>query len=246
MANLTTKDYFNQESIQKKFQELMGSRANQFITSVLQTTYNNSLLAKADPASIYGAAVTAAVLDLPINNNFGFAYIVPYGGAAQFQIGYKGIIQLALRSGQFKSLSSCPVYEGQLISSNPLTGYEFDFNVPAKGEPIGYAAYFKLLNGFERYEYMSKEECEKHGKKFSKQYGGVWTTNFDAMAQKTVVKRCLKYAPLSIEIQRAIIADQSVSTDGETFKYPDNPLDKSEKASAIFDEAEDVTPTENI
>lgn len=225
-TQLTTKDFFQKDGIKAKFQELLGKRSSQFITSVLQVTASNDLLKKATPESIYGAAVTAAVLDLPIQNNLGFAYIVPYGNQAQFQLGYKGLIQLALRSGQFKNISVCEIYEGQIVSENPLTGYVFDFTKKTSEKIIGYAAYFSLLNGFEKTEYMSKEKLEAHGKKFSQTYKkgfGVWKDDFDAMAKKTVLKLMLsKYAPLSVEMQKAITFDQSVTKDGETVEYVDN------------------------
>src|SRR3990172_142226 len=131
------------------------------------------------------SAMMAAALDLPINPNLGFAYIIPYGDQAQFQMGYKGFIQLALRSGQFKTIASCPVYEGQLISENPLTGFVFDFTKKTSETIIGYAAYFKLLNGFEKTEYWTKDKVEKHAKRFSQSFKkgeGTWVSDFDSMA----------------------------------------------------------------
>lgn len=226
------KDFFNQNSVQSKFKEMLGKRTTQFVTSVMQVINSNDLLVKATPQSVYGAAVTAAILDLPIQNNLGFAYIVPFNDKksgqclAQFQIGYKGIIQLALRSGQFKNISACEIHEGQIVSENPLTGYVFDFSKPSTTKIVGYAAYFSLINGFEKTEYMSKEKAEFHGKKFSQTYKrgfGVWQDDFDSMAKKTVLKLTLaKYAPLSVEMQRAITFDQAISTDGETTEYIDN------------------------
>ena len=121
---LTTKSLFARDDVKAKFQEMLGKRATSFITSVLQIVASNDLLAKADPTSVYQSAAVAATLDLPLNNNLGFAYIVPYNQkqkdgsyktVAQFQLGYKGFIQLAQRSGQFKTISATPVYEGQLI-----------------------------------------------------------------------------------------------------------------------------------
>lgn len=225
-SQLTTKDFFNKPSVQSKFKEMLGAKSTQFITSVMQVTTNNKLLANATPESIYGAAITAAILDLPIQNNLGFAYIVPYGGSAQFQIGYKGLVQLALRSGQFKNISTCEIYEGQIVSENPLTGYVFDFSKKTSDRIIGYAAYFSLINGFEKTEYMSKEKLQSHGKKFSKTYQkntGVWQDDFDSMAKKTVLKLTLsKYAPLSVEMQKAVIFDQAVTNDGENIEYVDN------------------------
>lgn len=226
---LTAKGLFSQQNVRQKFEELLGKKAQGFMTSVLQIVASNSLLAKADPHSIFHAAATAATLDLPINQNLGFAYIIPYnsreGCKAQFQLGYKGFIQLAQRSGQFHRISATPIFEGQLKSENPLTGYEFDFAVKPSGDPIGYAAYFRLLNGFEATLYMTVAEVKQHGMKYSKSFNsGVWKTDFNAMAIKTVIKLLLsRFAPLSIEMQKAMVADQAVINDvnAENVTYVD-------------------------
>ena len=226
--NVALKQFFDKEQVQSKFKELLGTKAAGFITSVLQVVQSNESLKDADPATILNAAATAAILDLPINNNLGFAYIVPFKGQAQFQMGYKGFIQLAQRSGQFLTISATPIYNGQIKEANPLTGYTFDFTVKAEGLPIGYAAYFKLLNGFEKTIYMTVDELKKHGTSYSQTFKkgfGLWKDNFDAMAQKTVIKLLLsKFAPLSIEMTRAVIADQAVVNDVETqdVSYVDN------------------------
>lgn len=235
-TNLTVKNYFTQQSVRAKFEELLGKRATGFITSVLQAVASNDMLSKADPATVFHAAATAATLDLPINQNLGFAYIIPYNlkqsngsfkVVAQFQMGYKGFIQLAQRSGQFKTISATPIYEGQLIEQNPLTGFVFDFTVKSD-KVIGYAAYFELLNGFQKILYMSNDDLKVHGKKFSKSFNkgfGLWKDDFDSMATKTVLKLLLsKYAPLSIDMKTAVIADQSLINDVETedVTYIDN------------------------
>lgn len=227
-TQVSIKNFFEGDAIQKKFRELLGSRAQGFITSVLQVIASNTLLQKADPVSVYQAAAVAATLDLPINNNLGFAYIVPfktkqpdgsYKDVAQFQMGYKGFVQLAQRSGQFKTISAAPIYEGQLIEENPLTGYVFDFKQKKSDKIIGYAAYFALINGFEKVAYMTREELDKHGKKFSQTYKkgfGLWKDDFDSMASKTVLKLVLaKFAPLSIEMQKAVISDQALIKDSD-------------------------------
>lgn len=238
---LTTKTLFDRDDVKNKFRELLGKRATSFMTSVLQVTAQNQLLAKADPVSIYQAAAVAATLDLPLNSNLGFAYIVPYNQSykdekgtwqkkqvAQFQMGYKGFIQLAQRSGQFKSIYSTPVYEGQIIEANPLDGYVFDFSKKDSDKIVGYAAKFKLLNGFESTWYMTIEQLKQHGGKYSKTFTndkGLWHTDFDAMANKTVIKLLLsKFAPLSVDMQRAVISDQAVINDADTedVTYIDN------------------------
>lgn len=215
---LATKQFFNSPSVKQKFEELLGKNAPSFITSVLQIVNSNALLQKAEPASVFNAAATAATLNLPINNNLGFAYIVPYGNKAQFQLGYKGFIQLAQRSGQFQKISATPIYEGQVKSADPLTGYEFDFTKRDSNIVIGYAAYFRLLNGFEATLYMTVDEVKAHGQKYSKTFkNGTWQTDFDAMATKTVIKLLLsRYAPLSIDMQKAIVSDQAVINDYNT------------------------------
>lgn len=244
---LSIKEYFGRDVVKNKFTEMLGKRATSFITSVLQITASNALLSKADPTSIYQSASMAATLDLPLNNSLGFAYIVPYNSKqkdgsykviAQFQMGYKGFIQLAQRSGQFRAISACPVYEGQIKSENPLTGYEFDFSVKSD-VIIGYAAYFSLINGFEKTIYMTVEELKKHGQRFSQSFKknyGLWVDDFDSMAMKTVLKMLLsKYAPLSVDMQKAVITDQSVIKDAENeeVEYVDNEV--------VYEDAQEVS-----
>lgn len=233
----TLKEFFEQDNVRKKFQELLGKKAQGFITSVLQCVASNDLLSKAEPSSIYHAAAVAATLDLPLNNALGMAYIVPFNSKqkdgsyktiAQFQLGYKSYIQLSQRSGQFRTISAAPIYEGQLIECNPLTGFRFDFTKPATGNPIGYAAFFQLLNGFEKTLYMTVEDLKKHGSAYSQTFKkgfGLWKDNFEAMAIKTVIKLLLsKFAPLSIEMQKAVIADQGLigDVDANNVTYVDN------------------------
>lgn len=247
---LTIKNYFEKEEIQNKFKEMLGKRATQFITSVIQISNSNDLLKKSEPTSLINAAITAATLDLPINQNLGFAYIIPfnekqkdtgsYVTKAQFQIGYKGFIQLAQRSGMFKTISATPIYEGQIISENPLTGFEFDFTVKSENI-IGYAAYFELLNGFSKTMYMTTEQVKKHAVKYSQTFKkgfGIWKDDFESMAIKTVLKLLIaKYAPLSVEMQRAVLSDQSIINDTETMdvSYIDNTTQSIEE---INDEKE--------
>ena len=233
------KQYVSDSRIRQKFEEILGKKTQGFLASVMQVA-NQPHLKNAVPATVVNAAMMAATLDLPINSNLGFAYIVPYkrkfkdeqgrwqeSNEAQFQMGYKGFIQLAQRSGQFSRIAATPVYQGQLISADPLLGYEFDWTIPNTGEAIGYVAFFKLLNGFTAELYMSKADILKHAGKYSQsfKYGGVWKDNFEAMAIKTVTKLLLsKQAPLSIEMQTAQLADQSIIHDVATndFEYIDH------------------------
>lgn len=231
---VSVKNYFAKEGVQKKFQELLGKRSTAFITSVMQVVNSNNLLAKATPESIYNASAMGAVLDLPINNNLGFAWIVPYNEkfkdaqgnwqtkcVAQFQLGWKGFVQLANRSGQYKAINVIEVYENQFKSFNRLTEeLDADFTQIGAGAVVGFVAYFKLINGFEKTCYWSTEEVKTHGAKFSKTFAhqnSVWKTDFNAMAKKTVLKNTLsKWGILSIEMQQAVVVDQAVVNDSET------------------------------
>jgi recombination protein RecT len=242
LNQLTTKDFFQQPAVQKKFQELLGKRAPQFITSVLQIVMNNNLLAKADAASIYNAAATAAVLDLPLNNSLGKAWIVPYKGAAQFQLGYKGFIELAMRTGQYQKINAVPVHQNQFKSWNALTEeLDADMTIMGDGVIVGYAAFFRMNNGFEKYTYWRIDEVRKHANRFSKSVNnGPWATDFDKMALKTIIKAMLStYGMLSIEMQTAIVADQAVIKDADTMEieYVDSPaidIDKEEERAALM------------
>ena len=227
-------EYMSNDKVAKKFEAMMGKRSTQFITSVLHVCANNSMLKNATPESVYQAAAVAATLDLPLNSNLGFAYIIPYNESketeqgqrytvtvAQFQMGYKGFIQLAQRSGQFKHIGASEICEGQLIEENPLTGNVFDFSKKTSDKVIGYAASFVLHNGFETTLYMSNEKIHAHAKKYSKTYAhknGRWILDFDGMAKKTVLKLLLsKYAPLSVEtIHSAAMFDQATIKNFET------------------------------
>ncbi|MFW9324077.1 recombinase RecT [Glaesserella parasuis] len=236
------KTLFESPNVQQKLQALLNKNAATFTTSVLQIVNSNAMLRNADPMSVFNAACMAATLNLPLQNGLGFAYIVPYQNRkekkteAQFQLGYKGLIQLAQRSGQFKRLVAVPVYEKQLIAEDPINGFEFDWKQkPAKDEkPIGYYAYFKLINEFTAELYMSTQDVYDHAARYSQTYKkgyGVWHDNFEAMALKTVIKLLLsKQAPLSVEMQQAVLADQAVVKDVENaeFSYPDNEVQEAE------------------
>jgi recombination protein RecT len=250
---LTVKNLFARDEVRNKFTEMMGKKAPAFITSVLQIVSSNQLLLKADPHSVYHAAAVAATLDLPLNNNLGFAYIVPYSQSykdekgvwqkkqvAQFQMGYKGFIQLAQRSGQFQTISAAPIYDGQLVEENPLTGFVFDFTKKKSDKIIGYASYFRLINGFEKTLYMRVEDLTAHGVRFSQTFKtgkGLWKEDFESMATKTVLKLLLsKFAPLSIEMQKAVTLDQGVikNADGSDADFVDHEVVDKETERAVL------------
>ena len=230
----------NNDLVKAKFREVLGKNADAFVGSLLSLVKNNELLLKAAPNTVIAAAMQAATLKLPINQNLGLAYIVAYWNSrakenqAQFQMGWKGLVQLAERTGQYKTINASVVYEGQIedidfITGNIISGKKISDTV------VGYVAYIEFLNGFSKTFYMSKEEVEAHASKYSQSYRkgyGVWKDNFDAMALKTVIKLLIsKYGIMSIEMEssslaRALAADQAImESEDETYTYADNPQD---------------------
>ena len=227
----TLKALLSTDSIRSRFNEMLGKKAPGFISSILSATANNKALATADPTSVISAAAVAASLDLPINQSLGFAYIVPYKGVAAFQLGWRGLVQLAMRSGQYKTMNASVVYDGELKSHNPFSGeMEFDHNGKKSDTVVGYVFFYRLVNGFEKWEYWTKGKVQAHAKRYSQSYRnnqGPWADDFDAMALKTVVKSCLgKWGILSIEMQHAMEFDQAVVNDDLTKKeYVDNAIE---------------------
>lgn len=235
------KQTLNAPSVKAKFEEMLGKRAPQFMTSITSVVQNNALLQKAEVNSIVMGAAIAASMDLPLNPNLGYAALVPFnskdGCFAQLQIMVKGWTELFLRSGQCQSIICETVYDGQLVKKNKFTG-EYVFNEDAKKSDkiIGFMAYFRLTNGFEKYEYMTIEEVKAHAQKFSQTFrkgAGIWKDHFEEMGKKTVLKKLLtKWAPKSIEMQQMAIFDQAV-VDGKVddlenaqANYADNKNDK--------------------
>jgi len=231
IKNSLVVQYIRSDAVQKRFERLIGKRAPQFIASLLQIVQSNDLLLKADPRSVLNAAAMAASLDLPINHNLGFAWIVPYNDKGQFQIGWKGYVQLAMRTGQYKALNVAVVYENQFRSFNALTEkLDADFAIEGEGRAVGYVGYFRLINGFAKTVYWSRKKVEVHARKYSQSYKkgyGVWAEGedgFTAMAKKTVLKLMLsQWGIMTVEMQAAQIADQAVvDENGNAVIYPDN------------------------
>tara|TARA_B110001452_G_scaffold267170_1_gene276044 strand:- start:977 stop:1846 length:870 start_codon:yes stop_codon:yes gene_type:complete len=226
---LSINTLFSKTDIKEKFEQLLGKKAQGFMSSVIQVVNSNDLLKKVDPNTVLASAATAAALDLPINQSLGFAWIVPYKGKAQFQIGWKGFVQLALRTGQYQSLNVIDVYENQFNSFNTLTEeIDANFSIEGEGDIIAYVAYLKLNNGFTKTTLWTKEKVTKHAEKYSKAFKSQhspWSSpdTFHAMAKKTVLKNMLsKYGIMSIELSNAITRDQAVMDDN-FLKYSDNP-----------------------
>ncbi|MFC4712265.1 recombinase RecT [Planococcus dechangensis] len=176
-------------------------------------------LLECDQTSFLAAIMQSAQLGVEPNTGLGQAYLIPYGKQVQFQLGYKGLIDLAVRSGQYKAIYAHEVYEDDEFSFS--YGLVKDLvHKPAPvptGEPIGYYAVYHLQNGGYDFVYWTRERIDFHSKKFSqavqKGWTSPWKTNYDAMAKKTVLKEVLKYAPKSIELQKTVEADSTIKTE---------------------------------
>lgn len=221
----------SKDKVRKRFDDILGKKSAGFISSVLSLRNANKALRLADPMSIITASAVAATLDLPINQNLGFAHIVPYSGVAQFQMGWKGFVQLAIRTGLYQTMNAAEIYEGELVRYNRITGEtEIDESRRKSDKIVAYVAYFKLTTGFEKYLLMTVEQIQRHAKRYSQAYNkkgdSIWHTDFNSMALKTVLKLLLsKYGVLSIELQKALQYDQSVVKEtvagDEEIIYPD-------------------------
>lgn len=226
-GQLGLKALMNTPTMRKKFEEVLHDNANAFMSNVMTLVSNDSYLADSEPMSIMSGALTAATLNLGLDKNLGYAYLVPFNSKnkqtgkwekkAQFLLGYKGYIQLAQRSGKYKALNVIEVYEGELKSWNRLTEeFDFDPNGRKSDEVIGYVGYFELLNGFKKTVYWTKQEIEAHRIANSKdrdktKLSGVWASDYNAMARKTVLRNLLsKWGILFVEMQEATTSDEKV------------------------------------
>lgn len=223
------------EGYKKLINDTLGDPkiAQRFIANISSVVSNNYQLQKCEPASILSAGFQAESLNLPLNQSLGYAYVVPYGDKAQFQVGYKGYVQLAIRSGQYLDIDVFTIKDGEYKGRDKNTGrpiFEFieDDEVAENKQVIGYMATFTLLNGFNKQLYWSKEKATKHAKQYSKSFGNgsktdLWTNAFDLMAMKTVLKQLLsKYGLLSVELQQAFEVDQAVIDEKGNKQYVDN------------------------
>jgi len=219
-----------------RLEAILRDRTPQFVSALLQIG-SDFKMKTVEPRSILAAGMTAAALDLPIDKNLGFAHIVPYKDRAQFQMGYKGFVQLGLRSGQYRHLNATEVYEGELVSHDRIKGEVIIDTSKRTGDKIThYAAYLQLLNGYEHAVIWTTEEVEKHAAKFSQAYknkkkDSPWFTAFPAMAKKTVLKSLLSHwGPMSVQLQTALVEDQGIKRgpDAEV-EYPDNEKEKVTK-----------------
>lgn len=248
-------------------------RSKRFIASISSAVATNPNLRECEAGTILSGALLGESLNLSPSPQLGHYYLVPYKNKegvseAQFQLGWHGYYQLAIRSGQYKDLDVIEIKEGEYLGRDKLTGkqkFEFIENESERlNKPtIGYLGYFELLNGYRKQIYMSKEEMEKHADTYSKafnlesykklkagqipekemwKYSSYWYKDFDGMAFKTILRRLIsKYGVMSIDMQEAYTKDMAVMRENGEYDYVDNPV---EEASTVEEEpAKEVAKT---
>jgi len=202
-------------SVQQQFQNALDKNSNLFVASLIDLYASDTYLQQCEPAMVVAEALKAATLKLPINKSLGFAYIVPYKKQGkqipQFQLGYRGMIQLAMRSGIYKYLNADVVYEGEYRGYSKLTG-NLDLDGEKKSDiVIGYFAYIESVNGFKKSVFCTRDDMEKHAQKYSKAYSrdsSPWQTEFDQMAIKTMLRRLLsKYGLMTVDMADGMQAE---------------------------------------
>lgn len=270
----TIAGYLANESVKANVESIVGEKDTQrFISSVVSAVQTNPELSKCTNASIVSAALLGHSLNLPQSPQIGMFYMVPFKNKkkvqdengkettvevheATFQLSYRGMLQLAMRSGQYKAINVTDIREGEVASYNPIEDvYEFtpetDMNKRMELKVIGYYAYFEMINGFKKGIYWTKEQIENHAKKYSAAYrngwNSLWKSDFDAMAKKTMLRQLIsKWGIMSVEMERAYVGDQAVIREDGTPDYIDNVPDEPEKAVDVLDvEAKETTDEAN-
>jgi recombination protein RecT len=270
------KGFINAPTVQEQFQNALGNHKDTFVASLIDLFTGDKALQTCKPGAIVSEALRAATMKLPLNKALGFAYVVVYNNKRKvtgpdgretwvteptptFIPGYKGYIQLAMRTGEYKSINADVVYEGELTKTNKLTG-EVDFGGVKKSDKIiGYFCYFELLNGFAKTLYMSVEDMAAYAKRYSKSISAAttvealiakandgivskkvgWEGNFNDMAIKTVVRRLLsKYGYLSVEMQSAMSGDIEHGNDAVASRNDMIADAKAEKKTVELDESD--------
>ena len=236
---VTFSNFMTSPAVVNKINNMVGGKNGQrFITAVISAVSNNPALQECDQSSVLSAALLGEGLKLSPSPQLGQYYMVPFnsknGKIAQFQLGYKGYIQLAIRSGQYKKLNVLAIKEGELISYDPLNE-EIEVQLiddeleREKAKTIGYYAMFEYTNGFRKTMYWSKEKMEAHALKYSRGYQAkkgytFWEKDFDGMAYKTMLRQLIsKWGIMSIDMQTAIDKDMAMINEDGSTEYVDNP-----------------------
>lgn len=263
--------YLQSDAVKKNIVSVIGKEESQrFISSVVSAVQTNPQLAECTNSSILSAALIGHSLKLPQSPQLQMFYLVPFNNKkkdakgnettvkeAVFQLSYRGYLQLAMRSGQYKHIHACDIREGELKSYNPISEeYVFeaitDFEKRNAAPVVGYYAYFEMTNGYRKELYWSKEQMEAHAKRYSQSYrkgwsSSFWVSDFDAMALKTMIRQLVsKWGIMSVDMETAYQNDMAVQDENGNPVYIDNVADEPEKAvdvmaDVVDSKAEEVT-----
>lgn len=252
--------YLGNEAVKANITNAIGEKDTQaFISSLVSAVTTNPELAKCTNSSLLSAALLGHSLKLPQSPQLGMFFFVPYKGKngateAQFQISYRGLLNLAQRSGQYKKIHVTDIREGELKSYDPIEDtYEFeavkDMAQRLKLPVVGYYGYYELLNGYRETLYWSREKMEAHAKKYSASYrngwsSSIWKTDFDKMAYKTLIRQLISKGPMSVEMNKAYVGDQAVLDENMQPHYVDNVADEPTKFADVVGEVEAGSVTE--
>ena len=261
--------YLQSEAVKNNIISVIGKEDSQrFISSVVSAVQGNQALAECTNSSILSSALIGHSLKLPQSPQLQMFYLVPYNNTkkvkdekgkekeiqvkeAVFQLSYRGYLQLAMRSGQYRRINACDIREGELKSFNPITEeYVFDpitdfekrKNIPV----VGYYAYFEMTNGYKKELYWSKDQMEAHARRYSASYrngwkSSFWKSDFDAMALKTMLRQLVsKWGMMSVDMERAYQHDMAVEDENGNPVYVDNVPDEPEKAVDVYADVEVV------
>lgn len=261
--SLSISSFMSLPDVKKKITEVAGARAETFISGVVSAVSTNPALNECDRGTIVSAALLGNSLKLSPSPQLGHYYLVPFNDrknnrkTAQFQLGYKGYIQLAMRSGQYKDIDVIEVKEGELVSYSRFNGSATfdeieDDQLRESKATIGYYAYFELLNGFRKQLYWTREKMQAHAEQYSQGYANdlkkgtnwtFWSKDFDGMAKKTMLRQLLsKWGILSIEMQTAYESDMGEIREDGSVEYVDN----QPTYEADYEETPQEEPTSQI
>jgi recombinase, phage recT family len=252
------------DAMKKKINEMVGGKdGQQFVTAIISAVSTNPQLAECENSSIVSAALLGQALKLSPSPQLGQYYIVPFNNSdkgckvAQFQLGYKGYIQLAIRSGQYKKINVLAIKEGELIEYDPLNeeikvNLIEDEELREQTETIGYYAMFEYMNGFRKTIYWTKQKMEAHALKYSKGYKAkkgytFWEKDFDGMAYKTMLRQLIsKWGIMSVDMQTAMEKDMAVIKENGDYEYIDNNSNEIDVVSNEKSNEEKVEIQENV
>lgn len=264
---MTFTAYMNGDAVKNQINEVVrGKNGKRFISSIVSAVGNNPALQECENPSIVSAALLGESLNLSPSPQLGQYYMVPFKDnrtgtkVAQFQLGYKGYIQLAIRSGQYKKLNVLAIKKDELIRFDPLNedievNIIEDTNEREKAETIGYYAMFECVNGYRKAMYWSKEKMKAHAVKYSQGYAAdlkkgtrwtFWSKDFDGMAYKTMLRQLIsKWGPTSIDMENAIDSDMTVINEDGTHTYVETtPVEQTENEA--YEEVVEQTAEQTV